>query len=380
MQDFDAVVIGGGPGGSSCASGLTGAGLRVAVLDRARFPRVKLCAGWLSAPIWDLLELSPESYPGRLWPWKRCHVHYEGKHYSTKSSGYFIRRYEFDDWLLRNSGAEVFEHSVREIRRESGHWIVDDAYRAEYLIGAGGTHCPVARSLFPPKESRPVGAQELEFEARPRDIAATRMGEDGEPEILLHGDLSGYAWNVPKSSWLNVGCGTLDPKKVKVAWSEAREFFAGQHHVPSSAVPHLDHAKGHSYFLFDPEHLRSCEHANALLVGDALGLAQPLSAEGILPAVLSGRLCAEAITRREPWSYRSRLQTHPIFSDYDFLYRMREKVSSLRSRSSAATPKRPNSSLLGGLTNSAIASGFSWMFSGRPVPGRSVRRLLRRAL
>jgi len=380
VQSFDAIVIGGGPGGSSCAAGLSKTGMRVAVLDRARFPRVKLCAGWLSSPLWDLLETSPESYPGQLWPWKRCHVHYLGKHYSTRSSGYFIRRYEFDDWMLSASGATVFRHPAKRIRREDGEWIVDGAFRAEYLVGAGGTHCPVARTVFPRKTSRPVGAQELEFEAAQTDIAAARIGEDGEPELVLHQDLAGYSWNIPKSTWLNIGCGTVDPKKVKGAWSEAREFFQDQQHVPTSAFSELEHAKGHSYFLFDPEHLHDCQHQNAFLVGDALGLAQPLTAEGIMPAILSGRLCAQAITRREPWSYRSRLQSHPIFADYDFLYRMREKVSSMRTRSRSAAANRPSSALLKRLTNSAIASGFSWMFSGRPVPGRGLRRLLRRAL
>lgn len=347
-------------------------------MDRARFPRVKLCAGWLSKPIWDLLETPPQSYPGHLWPWKRCHVHYAGKHYSTRSSGYFIRRYEFDDWMLSNSGAEVIEHSAKQILRNDGRWIVDDTFHAEYLVGAGGTHCPVARTVFPPKASRPVGAQELEFEATPADIAATRIGDDGEPELLLHRDLGGYSWNIPKSTWLNVGCGTVDPKKVKDAWTEARQFFQEQQHLPASAFPALQQAKGHSYFLFDPEHLHACQHENAFLVGDALGLAQPLTAEGIMPAILSGHLCAQAIARLEPSSYQARLLSHPIFADYEFLCWAREKVSSMLSRPHSAT-NRPLSGVPRGLTNLAIASGFSWMFSGRPIPGRRLRRLLRRA-
>ena len=49
-------------------------GARVAVVDRAEFPRVKLCGGWLSAPIWDALALAPRDYPGGLWEWNTCHV------------------------------------------------------------------------------------------------------------------------------------------------------------------------------------------------------------------------------------------------------------------------------------------------------------------
>lgn len=381
MDTFDVVVVGGGPAGSSCATVLGKAGLRVAVLDRARFPRVKLCAGWLSAPIWDVLGTSASEYPHSLWSWNRCHVYYAGKRHTSKASGYFIRRYEFDDWLLSGSGAQVLEHSVKHLERDADGWIIDGKFRAHYLVGAGGTHCPVARSLFPPKVRRPVGAQELEFEASSDAIAATRIGEDGEPELLLHRDLSGYAWNVPKSDWLNVGCGTVDPKQVKPAWSEAKSFFQEHEHVPQSAKEELAHVKGHSYYLFDPNNLETCEHENAFLVGDALGLSHPLTAEGILPSIVSGQLCAQAILMDNPASYQGLLKNHPVLSDYSFLYRMREKASVWRSKphSKSRLPHLPTPTVVQTLAQSALAAGFAWMFSGQPIPGRPLRRLLRRS-
>ena len=56
---YDAIVVGGGPAGSTCARVLVRAGARVAIIDRATFPRVKLCAGWLSPPFWDVIERTP---------------------------------------------------------------------------------------------------------------------------------------------------------------------------------------------------------------------------------------------------------------------------------------------------------------------------------
>src|SRR5258706_13856654 len=153
MPTYDAIIIGGGPAGSTCASILVKGGVHTLLLDRANFPRVKLCAGWLSPPTWNILGISPKDYTRGLWPWNKVHIHFRGRKYTARSNGYFIRRYEFDDFLLRRSNVQTNEgYNVRQIEQDSeGYWIIDNQYRAKYLIGAGGTHCPVARSLFPKK-------------------------------------------------------------------------------------------------------------------------------------------------------------------------------------------------------------------------------------
>ena len=187
METFDAIVVGGGPAGSTCARQLVRGGLRVAVLDAARFPRVKLCAGWISRPTWEILELAPSEYPLGLWEWNHAHVHFAGKTHRVRSRGHFIRRYEFDEFLLRRSGATSIEgHRVRDVRRDDqGQWIVDGAYQAAVLVGAGGTQCPVARLLFPKRPEDPVTTQEHEFETDSAKLAQCRPGRDGEPELLL---------------------------------------------------------------------------------------------------------------------------------------------------------------------------------------------------
>jgi flavin-dependent dehydrogenase len=314
---FDAIIVGGGPAGSRCARVLVRGGLRVAVIDRRRFPRVKLCAGWLSPPVWDALELARREYTGGLWPWRRCHVQYRGERHSVAARGDLIRRWEFDHFLLRRSGTTVIDgHAVAAFERTDGLWTVDRAYTARWLVDAGGTNCPVARKLFPNKPDHPVVAQERELEGDAAEIAAARVAADGEPELLLHDDLGGYSWNVPKGAWLNIGTGTAAAKQVLSAWAAARGFFLDSGHVPASARESLQHMEGHSYYLFDPVHPDACHRDGAFLVGDALGLAHPFTAEGILPAVVSGRLCAEAILAGSPAEYRSRLAKHPTIRDY----------------------------------------------------------------
>ena len=378
MAVLDVLVVGGGPAGSTCAHFLAKAGARVAIVDRARFPRVKLCSGWLSAPVWDVLELSPHDYPGGRWEWRTCHVRHGGEHRAISCRGWFIRRFEFDDFLLRRSGAELhLGVAVGDIARDGdGAWAVA-GLRARHLVGAGGTHCVVARVCAPARPVGPVGVQEHEFRADAAAIARTRLGRDGEPELLLHDDLSGYSWNVPKTDWLNVGTGTADAKDVRTAWQAARADFLAAGHLPPEAQGALDAMKGYSYYLYHPEHLRAAARVDgdgrggAYLVGDSLGLAHPLTAEGILPAIVSGRLLAEAIVAGDPASYPARLAAHPVLADYQRVFRLRETASRLRrrhARSSVTAARPPASGLPARLSRRALSAGFAWMFSGARLP------------
>jgi menaquinone-9 beta-reductase len=382
---YDAIIVGGGPAGSVCARTLTRAGARVVIVDRAEFPRVKLCAGWLSPPFWDVIERAPKEYPHGLWAWDRCHVHYRGGQYSVAGRGWFIRRYELDDWLLRESGAELrLGTNVKAITQDSsGTWQVGDL-RARYLVGAGGTHCPVARMLEPVRPRRAVGVQELELQADPGAIARTRLGADGEPELVLFDGLSGYGWNVPKRDWLNVGCGTLDATGVRDAWARTHALLRDAGHIPEEAEPELAHVKGHSYFLFDPAHLAAAHRGGAFLVGDALGLAHPLTAEGIVPAVTSGRLCAEAIIDGHPETYPARVRDHEILADYARVHRIAEAVRIMRSGRAASNGSNGSNGgngrhAHGGhggmqrrLADRAVARGFAWLFSGARMPAPRV--------
>jgi len=378
MVVHDVIVVGGGPAGSTCARFLARAGLHVAVVDRAQFPRVKLCSGWLSTPIWDVLELSPRDYPGGRWEWRTCHVRYGGEDRAIPCHGWFVRRFEFDDFLLRTSGAELhLGVPVGEIAREGDRLWAVSGLRARHLVGAGGTHCPVARLCPPPRPMGPVGVQEHEFRADPAAIARTRLGRDGEPELLLHDDLSGYSWNVPKTDWLNIGTGTMDPKEVRTAWQKARAHFRTAGHVPSDAASELDAMKGYSYFLYHPEHLRGAARVDddgkggVYLVGDSLGLAQPITAEGILPAALSGRVLAEAILADQPASYPTLLAAQPVLADYQRVFRLREAGSLLRRRYSRSSPTRssaPTNGFLSRKSRHAVSAGFAWLFSGSRLP------------
>jgi len=368
LPTYDAIIVGGGPAGSTCASVLVRNGVHTLLLDKSDFPRVKLCAGWLSAPIWDILEISPKEYNRGLWEWNRAHIHFHGKKYIKKSHGYFVRRYEFDDFHLRRSNVQTIEdHMVKHIERDNeGYWVIDNQFRSKYLVGAGGSHCPVARSLFPKPENLQCGTQEREFEGTFEEIAACRAGEDGEPEVLLHDDMKGYSWNVPKGHWLNVGTGTKEAREVIPAWGKARTFFEGNGRrgtIPHSSHTMLDKMKGHGYVGFHTNHLKHCQANNVFLVGDALGLAQPMTGEGILPAVLSGKLCGIAIAGGVPETYGKKLRTHPIISDYSILHTFQAWTKKVFKNSESKPQKKS------GFRDKIVVKVFAILFSGKRIPG-----------
>jgi flavin-dependent dehydrogenase len=291
VRSIDVLIVGGGPAGSSAAWKLRRAGAEVLVLDKERFPRLKLCAGWITPEVVRDLELDIGAYPHRFLTFDRLHMHLKGLHLPVRCVQHSIRRVEFDAWLLERSGAEVIEHTVRAIRPDGDGYIVDDAFRCRYLIGAGGTRCPVYRTLFREVNPRAAGLQtvtlehEIEYDWREPDCHLWFF-DDGLP---------GYAWYVPKQNgWLNVGIGGMAERikggrhSIQEYWSLftsrlGRDLARGARYEPA----------GYSYFLRG--RVDAARRGNAFIAGDAAGLATRDMAEGIGPAVRSGLAAAEAI-------------------------------------------------------------------------------------
>ena len=209
MQSADAIIVGGGPAGSTCAWKLREAGLDVLILDRATFPRTKLCAGWVTPEAMQDLELDPGDYPHSIMTFDALHMHWKVLSAKPATLHFSIRRYEFDDFLLLGSGSRVEQHRVREIERNNGDYVVDSEFRSRYLVGAGGTACPVYRAFFSDRLPRDGGLQtatlEQEFAYDWKDPTCHLWFFDG--------GLPGYAWYVPKANgFINVGLGGMAGK------------------------------------------------------------------------------------------------------------------------------------------------------------------------
>ena len=164
MIRCDALIVGGGPGCSTAARLLRLAGWDVVVADRARFPRDKVCAGWLTPDVFPLLDLTPAEYRATGLTFQEITAFRTsvmgGRAVETRYQrvvSYAIRRCEFDDFLLQRAGVRRLEDTfVRTLRRDRDRWIVNETIEAPVVIGAGGHFCPVARHLRGDVEPAPL--------------------------------------------------------------------------------------------------------------------------------------------------------------------------------------------------------------------------------
>jgi geranylgeranyl reductase family protein len=307
----DALIVGGGPAGSTCARMLTLAGWNAIVIDRARFPRDKVCAGWLTPEVFRLLDLYPADYRAAGLTIQEIRGFRTGviggrlldTRY-TRTVSYAIRRCEFDDFLLRRSGARLMDGTpVESLRRDGSRWVVNETITASVIVGAGGHFCPVVRHLRGgPDTSQPVVAKEAEFRLeRPHDGIDASM-----PELFFCRDMEGYGWCVRKGDYLNVGIGRRTSREFADHVRHFTDLLVEKHQLAEASSVRW---RGHAY-LAEGTGPRPLIDDGVMLIGDAAGLAYPESGEGIRPAIESGRLAAEVLIAAEKRTDRAALQPY----------------------------------------------------------------------
>jgi geranylgeranyl reductase family protein len=295
-EKFDVVVIGGGPAGSSAAFTLASAGLRTCLMDKQDFPRDKLCGGLVTprakrifeetfAQQWDagiFLSSDKISFFSKSTPLAAIDGHL---------SLFFTRRYDFDAYLLglaRKSGVfmklgarvTTLDLEGRVVTLASG-----ESVGFSVLIGADGVNSQVAKRLFGKSFDEKTIGFGLEVEV-PRD----RMPLQSDvAEIDFAPARWGYGWVFPKKSGFTVGVGGIH--RLNPDMREKLSSYLREKNIDISETK----VKGH-FIPFGKFRSRP-GNKNVLLCGDAAGLVDPITGEGIAYAMQSGRFAAVAATR-----------------------------------------------------------------------------------
>ncbi len=292
MTKYDVVVVGAGPSGSTTAFHLAKAGARVLLIDRAKFPREKPCGGGVTvrafreAPV----DLTPvvEQRIRRVRFSFRLGDFFDQEYPETLV--YMTQRHRLDAFLVEQAVAAgaVFEdgHQVRAIELDVDGATVranGDIFEARVLVGSDGANGVVARNAGLAPVTEPPVAFEAKYpydEAPPewRDLLALELGSMA----------GGYGWSFPKSDHFNVGCGGWRDQGPQLR----RHLSALRSRYGLDAVESSE-SRGHSLPTRDGE--APIVRGRALLVGDAAGLVDPMSGEGIYAAFVSGRLAASSV-------------------------------------------------------------------------------------
>ena len=290
VERFDAIVVGAGPAGSTAAYRLSRAGARVLLLDRERFPRDKPCGGGLTYRAVRQLPVSVEPVVEDTVCRFELGFRY-GSRFERRSEEPIVlmtQRRRLDAHLAEQAagaGAE-FRDGVRAtaLEEEGGGATVrfdGSAASAPVVIGADGVNGLTARALEVGRERRHGVALEGNV-----SYVHAREGFRGRAVVELGTVPGGYAWVFPKGDHVNVGVGGWESEgpRLRRHLERACEGYG----LP---VERLQSLRG--YRLPMRSRGDRARRGRVLLVGDAAGLVDPLSGDGIYEALVSSRLAAE---------------------------------------------------------------------------------------
>jgi len=292
-KSHDVIVVGAGPAGATLAYELGKRGIGVLVLEKEKLPRYKCCAGGVTSKAaklldFDISEVTEDVIYELSFTFKLGRP-YLGQH--SQPLIYTVMRDVFDYFLVKRAqqlGAVLMDGQKVTQIQVSADWVevstADNIFRSRLVVGADGAYSVVARGLGMGRSIEYLVGIESEIVVPEEELAKWKS--------RVHVDLGcipgGYAWVFPKRNHLSIGAGCL-ASKARYLNRRHQKF------LNSLSMGNYTIARSSSHLIPTCTKGRLVWQDKALLLGDAAGLADPLTGEGIYNAIQSAQLAAPVI-------------------------------------------------------------------------------------
>jgi geranylgeranyl reductase family protein len=295
MKVFDVAIIGSGPAGASAAFELSKSGITTVIIEKETLPRYKTCGG-------GLVHRGRKNIPFDISSVVEKEFYEVDTYFSNTNIKLTTKR---DKPIISMIMRDAFDNLIVEKSKENGvtllqkHKVTDITFgdiqtlhtsegdiQAKFIISADGALSPIAK-MAGWKETRTViPALEYEIEVPSADFERLSKNVRFDIDAIPHG----YAWCFPKKNHLSVGVCILIKTNQKI---DLKKYY--NEYLKVLGITEIINEDAHGFMIPVSPRTDTFVQKNVFLIGDSAGFADPILAEGISNAILSGVLAAQSI-------------------------------------------------------------------------------------
>jgi geranylgeranyl reductase family protein len=291
---YDVIIIGSGAAGSAAAYFLSKNGIKNLVIEKEKLPRYKICGGGVVNRVKELLPFNFDEVIE-----KNC---FKAEVFDTGNGLHFISnrqqpiimmtmRQNFDSFILAKAIEEgtnlIDQCEVRNIKIMENEIEIETGYKkiiSKFLIAADGGSGIASKSFRTNNNFNLLPA--LEYEIYTDADTYSRFCNKARFDFGI--PVNGYSWVFPKSNHLSIGSVSMTKSKVNLNDTYSK-------YLDLLGIVNIIKSERHGYFIPIAKRRISFNNKRILFAGDSAGFADPVTAEGITAAILSGRCAAESL-------------------------------------------------------------------------------------
>ena len=337
---YDVIIIGSGPSGASCAYWSAKAGLRVLLIDKNEFPRSKTCGDGLTwesirelqkMQLWDIIEPISQIYRHvDIFDQRNGEIVTSWSDSSNNRWGAVIERIQLDYQIVLHSvriGCDFIDNiQINSVQVDESGYIyfctknsINYKFSAKYTIIATGANRTIFQLFNLPYKRQFDSLAVRSYIKLPQNYEYDRL------RIYIEKSMTGYSWMFPMRSQtgnLGIGLTIKDNTTTKIIRQQLR--YNLRELMQTYELFDENNLNIHGYPILSDYPGSMLASGNILVIGEAAGLVDPLTGEGIGPSLVSARYAAQAIIDEISGAYSysaAQLYYNQIHETYNRYYR-----------------------------------------------------------